>query len=150
MQFFATSFSFFHFVKAHSVLSKSQTECVLFWKTFSLFKKKIVSDILNFFFDDVSWKITSIFLISFCKEKVHVSDSHLAFPAWRVVFQKTSEDKKCNHASKTQYFCWTQWVVSEWKGRFFPSPPTHPHTHTFKALAYAQIHTCSETETYTH
>lgn len=54
--------------------------------------------------------------------------------------------KKCNHASKTQYFCWTQWVVSESKGRFSPytNPPTRAH------IQSARIHACSWTETYTH
>lgn len=85
-----------------------------------------------FFFDVVSWKITSIILISSLEERLCASDSHLAYTAWKVVFQKPQRTKKCNHATKTQYFCWTQWVVSESKGRFFPhtDPPTYTHTHT--------------------
>lgn len=62
----------------------------------------------------------------------------------------SADKKKSNLATKTQYFCWTQWVVSESKARFSPNtnPPTCTHTHTH--IKSARIHMRSETETCTH
>lgn len=84
-----------------------------------------------FFSDAVSWKITSIILISSREENVHVSGSHLAFPASK---KKTSTDKKKKKKNailplKLNISAGhTEWWVNQREG-FFPSHhPTRTHT----------------------
>lgn len=122
-----------HFVKAHSVLSKCWTECSIFLKPVHPLKKTHTVECNIFTSCVFLWwcflKNNINHPLSSQEEKVHVIDSHLAFSGWKVGFQTSLWTKKCNLATKTQYFCWTQWVVSESKGRFSPytNPPTHAH-----------------------
>lgn len=81
-------------------------------------------------------KITSIITISSGEEKLHVSDSHLASPAWKKLYFKNLRGQKKKkkmaimplklHISAGYCECW----VNQRAG-FFPShQPTHTLTHS--------------------
>ena len=132
-----------HFATAHSASPKSQTECALFSKPVHTYekkkKKRIVGDIFT----------SCVFLwCCFLKNNINHSDFlsrrksacewlPFGFPCLKKEKKKKNpprtkkkKKKKCNPATKTQYFCWPHWVVSESKGGVFPFTPSHPHAHT--------------------
>lgn len=98
-----------------------------------------------FSFDVVSWKITSIILISSREEKVHVSDSHLASPSLRSCISKNLRGQK-NAIMPLKLNIsagHSEWWVNQRAG--FSLAPTHPPTHTHTHIQSARIHTNTDT-----